>query len=618
MRKILFILSLLILASSAFSQSPIINNFYPSSGNNGTKITIQGTNFDSILLVSFGGVPAKSFKLDSIGILSAVVDTGATGNIVVTTKKGTATKLGFTYLNTTAPLVNSFSPSTGTTGTSVRIVGTGFTGSTSITFGGIQAASYSVSSDSIINAIVGSGATGKIKVTNSVNSDTSKTQFVFTVPQQSPLVKSFSPTSGSTGTTVRIIGTFFTGVNSVSFGNVQATSFSIVSDSIINAIVGSGATGKIKVSSISNYDTSTTSFIYNSLTQGPIIKSFSPSSGTAGTTVKILGNYFTGTTSVNFGTDLASSFSVESDSVIYAKVGFGATGKIKVINAINKDTSKTPFVYIIMPVLNTSNNLKIFNSCFGQVSAPETIVVNGQNFTSNLIIKAPSGVEISNSTDSIFSSILSVDPQNGNIVNFSFSIRISNKVNVGSYLDTIKIYDGISLIKSINLDFKVNGYPIQPTITRNQNTLVSSSSLFYKWVFNNSKILDSTSQIQIASKGIYRIEVSNNKLCWIASKDYLVQSDPTNSVLNDFEFVVFPNPVPSLFYVQLKLDKKYSGDLQVTISDIAGVPKFKVNKYIYSSNYIKIPISQNLTKGTYSVQVKINGYQIKAVQIIGL
>ena len=535
MRKILFIFILLFFASSAFSQSPTINNFFPASGSNGTKVTIQGTYFDSVSLVTFGGVPAKSFKLDSIGVLSAVVDTGATGNIVVISSKGTATKPGFTYIKTTAPLVNSFSPSTGTNGTNIRIVGTGFTGTSSVTFGGIQATSYSVSSDSIINAVVGSGATGKIKVTNAVNNDTSKTQFVFTAPQQGPLIKSFSPTSGSTGTSITIVGSYFTGVNAVSFGGISAASFSVVSDSIINAVVGSGATGKIKVSTSLKTDTTATSFVFNPL-----------------------------------------------------------------------------------PNLNTSSSFKMFNSCYGQFSGAEIIVVNGQNFISNLIIKAPPGVEISNATDTIYGSTLQVVPQNGNIINYSFSIRINNKTNIGSYLDTIKIYDGNSLLKLINLDFKVNGYPAQPTITRNQNTLTSSTSVFYKWIFSNSKILDSVRQIQIPSKGIYRVEGSTNKLCWTASNDYLVQADPTNNVLNDFELVVFPNPVPSLFYVQLKLDKKYSGDLEVTISDIAGLPKLKVNKYIFSSNYIKIPVSQNLTKGTYSVQVKINGYQIKAVQIIGL
>ena len=62
-----------------------------------------------------------------------------------------------------------------------------------------------------------------------------------------PVISSFSPTSAATGTTITIIGTNLTGVNSVSFGNTPAQSFSGISDTQITAVVGNGTSGNVNV-----------------------------------------------------------------------------------------------------------------------------------------------------------------------------------------------------------------------------------------------------------------------------------------------------------------------------------------------------------------------------------
>jgi hypothetical protein len=52
------------------------------------------------------------------------------------------------------PVVSSISPAFGPAGTTVSITGIGFTKTTAVTFGGTPAASYTVTSDSTITAIV--------------------------------------------------------------------------------------------------------------------------------------------------------------------------------------------------------------------------------------------------------------------------------------------------------------------------------------------------------------------------------------------------------------------------------------------------------------------------------
>jgi hypothetical protein len=83
------------------------------------------------------------------------------------------------------PVITAFSPDTAYTGDTVRIRGGFFTGATSVTLGDTTAASYSVVSDSLIIAVVGTGATGEVTVTTATGSD-SLAGFVFFNPPPPP------------------------------------------------------------------------------------------------------------------------------------------------------------------------------------------------------------------------------------------------------------------------------------------------------------------------------------------------------------------------------------------------------------------------------------------------
>jgi hypothetical protein len=71
-----------------------------------------------------------------------------------------------------------------------------------------------------------------------------------------PTITSFSPTAGGSGTVVTISGTNLLGATAVSFGGVAATGFTVDSDTQITATVGSGASGKVSVTTQSGAGTS--------------------------------------------------------------------------------------------------------------------------------------------------------------------------------------------------------------------------------------------------------------------------------------------------------------------------------------------------------------------------
>ena len=128
----------------------------------------------------------------------------------------------------------------------------------------------------------------------------------------------------------------------------------------------------------------------------------------------------------------------------------------------------------------------------------------------------------------------------------------------------------------------------------------------------------SNNTYRIQSKGFYRVETSIDKLCWSRSKDFIVQLAPVSSQLKDYSLSVYPNPTTSLFFLQLKLEKKYSGFVQITIVDSRGISRVNQTQFIFNDSNIRIPFNIKLNKGTYTIQVKLNGYQFKTVQIIGL
>ncbi len=182
-------LSVAVGPQAAFAAAPSISNISPASGPVGTPVTISGTGFTGATSVAFAATEA-TFTVDTDQQISTSVPTGASsGVITVTTPDGSgASPSSFTVI--VAPAVTGFSPDGGIPGSSVAIAGSGFTGSTAVTFNG-TAGAFNVDSDVQITATVPAAATsGPIEVTNAAGSADSPT--AFTVLPDPALVGSWS------------------------------------------------------------------------------------------------------------------------------------------------------------------------------------------------------------------------------------------------------------------------------------------------------------------------------------------------------------------------------------------------------------------------------------------
>jgi hypothetical protein len=166
-----------------------------------------------------------------------------------------------------------------------------------------------------------------------------------------PRIDYFTPDSAATGATVTIRGRYFVNISNISFGGTPAASFTVASDSVITAIIGSGATGAVIVKGDNGVDT-LSGFRYITTTPPPVtpppsttITSFSPASASAGETVNIRGIHFIGATAISFGGTPAASFNVTSDSTAEAVLGLGSSGAVTIITP-DDTASLAGFTYL--------------------------------------------------------------------------------------------------------------------------------------------------------------------------------------------------------------------------------------------------------------------------------
>ena len=99
-----------------------------------------------------------------------------------------------------APTIASFTPTSGSVGTQITITGTGFTGATAVTFGGVDTTAMRVDSSTQITATVPPyGVTGPIVVTAPGGTATSSTDFTVIALSHSRKVSLRLPGSSAKG-----------------------------------------------------------------------------------------------------------------------------------------------------------------------------------------------------------------------------------------------------------------------------------------------------------------------------------------------------------------------------------------------------------------------------------
>jgi uncharacterized repeat protein (TIGR03803 family) len=126
--------------------------------------------------------------------------------------------------------------------------------------------------------------------------------------------------TGNVGASVQMFGQGFSGASVVKFGGVVSTLVTLTGTTFLTAAVPAGAhTGAVTVTT-----GATTLSCPQTYKVKPKITSFTPLSGPVGTSVTIIGTGLIQTTVVKFGSKVATSVTVNSDSQVTAQVPAGS------------------------------------------------------------------------------------------------------------------------------------------------------------------------------------------------------------------------------------------------------------------------------------------------------
>jgi hypothetical protein len=257
---------------------PVITLFSPISGEVGSEVVVTGLNFVDVAGVSFNGIAASEFAVDSATQLRATVPAGATsGPIRVTNAKGSGTSTqSFTVLTieptNEAPSVVAGGDQVVTLPNSAILTGTvsddGLPNNhVTTTWRKIDGPGDVIFADaSAVNTYVTFSVPGSYVLRLEANDDLltafdDVSIFVRQAAHFLPAISAFSPTSGEAGTRVTITGTNFMSVTAVSFNGTAAVEIMVDSATRLRATVPEGATsGPLSINTANGSGTSAQSF----------------------------------------------------------------------------------------------------------------------------------------------------------------------------------------------------------------------------------------------------------------------------------------------------------------------------------------------------------------------
>jgi hypothetical protein len=333
---------------------PVVVSLAPSSGPvaGGVSVIIAGTGFTGATAVTFDGIVAPDFTVDSATQITVTTPAHAVGvtDVAVLSPNGDSVPGEFTFVP--VAVLTSMTPAEGLVagGTVVTLTGSGFTDATDVTFDGVSATDVAVVSDTEITAVSPAHVAATVDVmVLSPGGDSAPLGFEFTIVAAASIT-GIAPSSGPVagGTTVVITGSGFTAATGVLFDGLVGTGFVVNSDTQITVVTPAHAAGATDVVVLSPTGNSAPGVFTNALM--PIAANLVPDSGpeTGGAAVTIAGSAFTGITSVTID-GAAVAFTIVSDSVITITTPMHVPSTVPVM-VTGPGGSSDPLDFVFFPV----------------------------------------------------------------------------------------------------------------------------------------------------------------------------------------------------------------------------------------------------------------------------
>lgn len=300
--------------ASNFLIRPRIITFTPAGGAVGAAVRLEGGGFQGVTEVRFNGTKA-AFQVVSPLRVDATVPAGATtGPLALVTTNGTFTTESLFAL---PPRLNSFNPPNGKRGDSITLDGQNLDGVTKVTFAGMEAEFVVISPTRLVATVPALATSGRLGIESAGGTALSGGTF-----NVLPVIDSFSPGHGSSGSPVNLLGAGLTNLATVRLGDLDA-SFTVVNSTNLRVIVPLNAySGPFYVRTAAGSELFTTDFFVDGA--HPTLNSFTPASGPVGTKVLLQGEGLRTASRVQIGSAEAS-FVRRTSQQVEVTIPAGAT-----------------------------------------------------------------------------------------------------------------------------------------------------------------------------------------------------------------------------------------------------------------------------------------------------
>ncbi|MFO0448568.1 MAG: hypothetical protein ACK52I_07880, partial [Pseudomonadota bacterium] len=468
-----------------------------------------------------------------------------------------------------------------------KLVGSGFVGFSS------QGVSVSISADGNAAVVGGWGDNSGVGAA-----------WVYRYLPPAPTITSFAPVTAGTGSIISITGTNFTGTSIITLGGTPVSSFTVVSSTSIVAIVGTGATGSVSLTTPGGTAQKPGFTFGNPTLSITVLDSLQTFGALKGNYSKVQ-NY-----SIS-GLYLQNDVQIVAPDSFQVSKSFGSGfSKNLVLSTIGGklDTTKIYVRFKSDVIGNYSGN--IIHTSTNAITRSMSVV--GNSNCDSTVFFTPIINNISKDTILCFRDSIVLSATNGSFTFYKWSSGETSKNIVAKNSGTYKLQVGSGGAgclsnESIPIKLNKNTNPI-PSIALVGDNLISTSSNNYRWYFNNNLLNGNNSNLLKPSKvGFYSVETSSDKICWDRSTDYPLISIPNSSIKDSIQIKTYPNPTSTgLFHVVVTLTKNTNVTASVTVVDGNGNVLMQTNKFIFYGREIKIPVTLSF-KGTVFAKVEVNG-----------
>jgi len=364
----------------ATPQLPVrIMQMLPEQGPPGARIELRGTGLSQVEAVTLGGVKALFVLWDDTKLVLWAPYGAASGPVSLIPRQGAAVSSERPFIvDGRSPSLWRVSPSSAAVHAGLTLFGDHLSEVRQVLIGGAAAPVKAVTDRQIRTSVPPGAVTGEVEVVTGAGLR-AKAPNAFTVregPVPDPEVTLMDPPRGPVGTRVALTGTGLANVTSVTFGGVEAV-HELVDDTRLEAVVPAGAaSGRITlvwsgrpVRSREDFTVTTAALAH------PVIHSFSPESGPAGTRVELKGSGFDGVTKARIGGKEANHYRWDDTRLVtWVPSLHAVSGPVTLVSQAGTAHSATAF-----RVTHGPPEISDFFPVRGRPGTP--VLVRGRNFS---------------------------------------------------------------------------------------------------------------------------------------------------------------------------------------------------------------------------------------------